>query len=245
MRKITSKKQRKEFYMKKLFTKLIFLILLVVVICLLLPLCKVLILEFGWEPPFPEGYTGGGVVEMPPNSGLEVYLFETYDELMSAVDKLKSRGSTFYERGIINYDEKDFDVKYVMILNAFKSDKIIKYGDDPFDRCVQDVDIINIVFFEDVTIEEFSYSFYGRYDCYRLHRFNDYDLIVNAKNNPDLVECKLDSNEYTIGYGLYINHIRFGGFTYFKDANKDKRTELTEEHFKTIIDSIEFIGFDD
>ena len=226
-------------------TRIISLILTLFILCLLLCSCKIYILKFGWQPPFPEGYTGGGIIDMSPDSGIEIHLLETYDELMSAVDKLKSRGSTFYERGIINYDEKDFDVKYVVILNAFKSDKIIKYGDDPFDRCVQDVDIINLIFFEDVTVEELSYSYVSRYDYYRLYRFDDYDSIVNAKNNFDLVENRLDSNYYTITYDLYINHIPFGGFECIKGTYKDKCTELTEKHFKTIIDSIEFIGFDD
>ena len=219
------------------------LILVFSILFLVLSSCNIHIFELGWDPPFPEGYTGG--LEIHPDSGMEPYVFETYDELMSAVDKLKSHGSTFSEGIILNCEENELDVKYIMILNAFKSDKIIKYGDDPFNRCVKDVDIINLIFFEDVSAEELSYSHLMKYDCYRLFKFCDQDYIGKAKNDPELVEYRTDSDDYSMSYNLYIDEIVLGGFKTYKNEYKDNCTELTEEYFKLIIDSIEFVGFDD
>ena len=229
----------KEKGMKQNLKRLIAIVLIIVMLSVLSS-CKIHIIEFGWTPPFPNGYTGGtGFIQ--PESGIEVYLFETYDELMSAINSLKSHGSTFYERSILNCEEDEFDVKYMLVLNAFQSDKIIKYGDDPFDRCAKDVSITNVIFFEDVTVEELSYSHTMLYDCYVLHKFYNKDSILNAKSNPDMIESELYSDELSVYYRLSIDGQTIGEF----ENNQKNYTELTKEHFEKIIESIEFIGFDD
>ena len=163
---------------------------------------------------------------------------------MSAINILKSHGSTFDEGVIVNCEEDEFDVKYVLVLNAHKSDKIIRYGDDPFNRCVKDAYVTNLIFFEEVTVEELAYSHILAYDCYRLFRFYDYDSIIEAKNTPDNIEYRFLSKDYGISYDLIIDGKAFGGFSSFKTEHDDY-TELTEVHFKKVLDSIEFIGFDD
>ena len=232
--------------MKKIrFYRTVSLLLMVVILCVALSSCKIHIFnfDFGWKPPFPEGYTGGLPVVMD-GTGLEVYLFETYDELMTAVNSLKSHGSTFEDHGIVNCDEKEFDVKYILTLNAFESDKIIKQGEDPFNRRATNVTIRNYIFFEEVSAEELAYSLVDRYDCYSVS-FSDKELVAKAKSNFDLLSLIAAQGQSRLTYTLLVDGKECGKCLSRPDENGEDRTELTEEHIKIVIDTVEFIEFED
>ena len=232
--------------MKKFrFNRAVSLLLMVVILCVALSSCKIHILnfDFNWEPPFPEGYTGGLPVVMD-GTGLEVYLFETYDELMTAVNSLKSHGSTFEDHGIVNCDEKEFDVKYILTLSAFESDKIIKQGEDPFNRRATNVTITSYIFFEAVSAEELAYSSVDRYDCYSVS-FTDKELVAKAKSNFDLLRFVATPVESRLIYILRVDGKECGRCLSRLDENGEDPTELTEEHIKIVIDTVEFIEFED
>ena len=217
--------------MKNHLPKLIAMILASVLMLIALTSCGIYL---GWNPPFPEGYTGG--IGIDPGSPVEPYLFDTYDELVDAVEKLKSKGSTFNKTSIITCEEY-FDIKYLLIINSDKTNKI-KYGDDPFDRCVKDVDISSFVFFEDVSISELSYSHFLMYNNYHFTLSeNDKQLIEEFKLN--LENVKLNNPVHLDGIGYYI---RYNGVLICKMFNSHKDAEeLSNEEIKTIINSIELL----
>ena len=216
--------------MKKTTIKIVSVALVLVLMLITSTSCGV---YFGWNPPFPEGYTGG--IGIDPGSPVEPYLFETYDELKVAVDKLKSNGSTFSNTSIITCEEY-FDVKYLLIINSDKTKKI-KYGDDPFDRCVKDVQISSFVFFENVSISELSYS--------HVLLYNNYRFTLSSNDKLLIEECKfnLDNVKYNPVYLDGISYfIRYNGVTVCQMFNNhEDAEELSDEEIKTIINSIEFL----
>ena len=114
---------------------------------------------------FPEGYTGG--FGIPPGSEIEYYWVETYAEAVEAINLLKSHGSTFLTDNILTYDGDMFDTKYCFAFFGQK-DKII-YGENPYDRWASEIEVLSYAFFEEVSVEEISYSLLKYYDAYSFN----------------------------------------------------------------------------
>ena len=136
-----------------------------------------------FESMFPEGWTGGFGQE--GGHDLELWWVETYEELLIAIEKLNSHGSTFDEDecSIVNYEGDLFDVKYCIFINPdTKGSDRISFGDDPFDRCAINVAIYTWCFFDDVTIDEINYSYVQSYRGFLL-RIKDHFLDNHTQNN--------------------------------------------------------------
>lgn len=119
---------------------------------------------------YPEGYTCGfpNLIRQP-GSELEFWWVETYDECLSAIDLLKSNGSSFVKTAIFTYECDLFDTKYCIKIsgNNINTEKI-KFGDNPFDRKAFDVEITSYAFFDDVSIDEINYGDIENYHVYLL-----------------------------------------------------------------------------
>lgn len=136
----------------------------------------------------PEGYTGGFANEFE-NFGspeMEYYWVETYDECLSAIEKLESHGSKIDKSLIFSYEGELFDTKYCFSFDRDKSDKIA-FGEDPFDRYTEKVSVKAWAFFKDVNIDELIYSDVKNYDGCSFS--GNADGYVNAlSENPNLKE---------------------------------------------------------
>ena len=136
---------------------------------------------------FPEGYTGG--IGINPGFETEYYWVETYEECLSAIELLKSHGSTFVEQPQITYEGDLFDVKYCFkMAHGDKSDKI-EWGENPFDRKSLDVQVNSFVFFDDVEIEDFLYSLITKYNAHMLYAG---DTKIDCEDG----ECSADHYSY-------------------------------------------------
>ena len=135
---------------------------------------------------FPEGYTGG--FGLQPGSPLEYWWVETYEECIDAIELLKSHGSTFKTDYVYACEEDLFDVKYFFItIGNGRHGERIKFGDNPFDRWVYDIQIGTIVFFDDVTIDELVYSYTSRYEAYGIDCGPAYQIAYEESfNTTDL-----------------------------------------------------------
>ena len=170
--------------MKKLLIKSVSLILILFMSAFMMFSCSGKFKEFGDNIAymlghiggkrsnfgFPEGWTGG----FDNNSyGLVVenWWVESFDELLVAINKLKSHGSTFATEQIyLNAYEGDlFDVKYcIRIKPQFNRTEKIKFGDDPFDRYAGEVEIYQWFFFDNVTIDEINYGLARNYRGFEI-----------------------------------------------------------------------------
>ena len=148
---------------------------------------------------FPKGYTGG--LGIPRGSGKEIFWAETFDEVVVGAGLLKEHESTFLGGYIFNCDGEGFDVKYCFIFDHEKD--TITYGDSPYDRWAELVDIRAYGFFTDVTIDELVYSDIGDYE-YVTIEFTEfyYDEYSDEYIDPIFFECRWDDDtmEY---YGSY------------------------------------------
>ncbi len=124
---------------------------------------------------FPEGYTCGFHIQ--PGSPLEYWWVETYEECLLAIEQLKAHGSTFSDDVMFVYEGDSFDTKYCFSFSGEKNE--IKFGDNPFDRYVENVRIDSYAFFDDVTLEELNYSYVSRYEAYR------FGTNLNLQNTQD------------------------------------------------------------
>ena len=188
---------------------------------------------FGKERIFPEGYTGGFGIDY--GSRVEFYWVETYEEAVQAMELLKSHGSTFAKTAIFSYEGDLFDTKYCFKIYGRKAD-YVKFGDNPYDRYAADVEVSSMGFFVDVTIDELVYSSVNNYSFLYFVPSNDFDEL--CQNKPDASfedwECKWDET-HSNGDIYYQNKHLFdiGG------------KHISDECLDAVLNSIEFIGFDD
>ncbi len=152
--------------------------------------------DYGFESMFPEGWTGGFYPDGPHIP--ERWWLETYDELILAVEKLKSNGSTFgidYELSdhyggsiVFDYEGDLFDVKYCITISPDnKGTDKIEFGDDLFDRKATNITVTTWCFFEDVSIDDINYSYVNDYEGFEPYVsadfYNNY-VVDNAAVFP-------------------------------------------------------------
>ena len=144
---------------------------------------------------FPEGYTGGWMIEW--HSTLAYYWVETYEECVAAIEQLKSHGSTFEKKLIFTYEGDLFDTKYCFTIDRKKADKI-KYGEDPFDRYAEDVVVMSVAFYDDVSIDELIFSKIAWYECYSLETGERFEEAY--AENPNVLEGEFETYTKSTDY---------------------------------------------
>lgn len=188
---------------------------------------------FGKERIFPEGYTGGFGIDY--GSRVEFYWVETYEEAVQAMELLKSHGSTFAKTAIFSYEGDLFDTKYCFKIYGRKAD-YVKFGDNPYDRYAADVEVSSFGFFEDVTIDELVYSDINDYSFLYFSPTSDFTKTYADKTEPFVDNLQFEWNETHTGGKIYHgkDHIlNIGG------------KEISDECLDVILNSLEFIGFND
>ena len=183
---------------------------------------------------YPEGYTCGFPYFIrQPGSELEFWWVETYDECLSAINLLKSHGSTFAPNAIFSYEGDLFDTKYCFIFNQPKDS--IKFGENPFDRWAGNVEIKTYAFFEDVSIDELVYSYISQYDVLALNiiRYSDIDKTFDL----DSVTFDRGAKSPTVRVRQNDKHI----FSLTREKEKEE-IDFSDDVAEAIINSMLFIG---
>ena len=102
-------------------------------------------------------YTGGISSDRHFHLEYGVYWLETYEEVLEAVELLKSHGSTI-ERSIgFNCEGELLDVKWCFMYKWSKAEPL-EDGKNFFDRRIDDGEFIWYGFFDDVSIDDFLYD---------------------------------------------------------------------------------------
>ena len=183
---------------------------------------------------FPEGYTGGFGIEKD-DYNTAYYWVETYEECAQAIELLKSHGSTFSKNVIFTYEGDLFDTKYCFMIGRMQSEKI-KYGENPFDRWAEYVEIWSFAFYDDVAIDELIYSYTSEYECTMLHttRYFRNTYIKDPSINSGEFVYEWDGENYMIS-DLKAEYpiLSIGG------CDGDP---IPESHVEAIINSIEIIS---
>ena len=222
--------------------KIIALVLVVILTTLSLSSCARLFSGFFYDHHsdkngyFPDGYTGGYGIEA--GSKAELYWVETYEEAVSAIEKMKSHGSTFLPSAIFSYEGELFDTKYCFVINGWESDKIT-YGEDPFDRKCADVEIRSVAFLSEVTIEELVYGIIYCYPAYELY-IESYDYLEKIRD----LDLSTLSTEWENGYikDAHICYVSDNDARLFRISRVGgiSGDKLSDECINSIVSSIVF-----
>lgn len=181
----------------------------------------------------PEDYTGG--FGIPFGSGIEYYWVETYEECVSAIELLKSHGSTFDKSVFFAYEGELFDTKFCFIMDRRNSDRIA-FGDNPYDRKSVGVSIESCAFFEDVEIDELVYSYISHYNAYAFYMNHDNaDEITEGMLSSEQLRCEF--NSITSKYEIYSGDNMLFGITYLGQEN----AELSDDCINAIIGSLKIV----
>ena len=190
---------------------------------------------------YPEGYTGGfpRFLDQPGFRG-EYWWVETYEECVAAVELLKSHGSTFEKNVIFSYDGELFDTKYLFEICIDQSiyTEQIKFGDDPFDRRADYVQIKSYAFAQSVTIDEINYGNVNDYE------HDNISLIRNKtyENNDICFETiRYEFNEYSNGFYIY-NPSKTELYFSMSDFNYSDNPEKAVECLEAVLNSIVWIN---
>ena len=189
---------------------------------------------------YPEGYTCGFPDSYDPSYfWYEIWWVETYDELIEAIELLKSHGSTFEKTSFFTYDEELFDTKFcITIPNDGDYTDDIKFGDNPFDRKASGVKIESYAFFEDVTIDELNYGNVLDYHIYRTDSeyFEKPDNPTRSKYSFDL--ARFQDSIYT--FIKYDDVILCKLYLCSKDRNG--KEPISDETVWVLIESLKTIN---
>ena len=163
--------------------------------------------DYGFESMFPDDWTGGFFREW--GNDVEYCWVETYDELIVAIEKLKSHGSTFASDAecIVNYDGSLFDVKYCIEISNLTGTEPIVFGEDPFDRFAEKVRIMCWGFLEEVTIDEINYGYVEHMQSFRVFKYDSFaELYPQYKDNIINLERYELASSVEDGYILAVFH---------------------------------------
>ena len=105
----------------------------------------------------PDGYTGGVTYLLKFHQQYDVYWLETYDEVLEAIELLKSHGSTIVRTLGFSYDTELIDSKYCFAFEKEKAEPL-EEGKNFFDRRIDDGWFAWYGFFDDITIDQLMYN---------------------------------------------------------------------------------------
>ena len=105
----------------------------------------------------PKGYTGGLESDLCFHEVYAVYWLETYDEVLAAVELLKSHGSTIKRSMAFNCEGELLDVKFCFLYERSKAQKL-EEGKNFFDRKIDDGEFIWFALYDKVSIDGMMYN---------------------------------------------------------------------------------------
>ena len=133
----------------------------------------------------PKGYTGGAAFDPCFHAEKGVYWLETYEEVLEAIELLKSHGSTVSRSIAFDCEGDLLDVKYCFLYSKSKAEPL-EEGKNFFDRKIDGGEFQWYAFYEDVAIEDFMYyNLVIDYDVMRIKYVGDTWLYRDFENVED------------------------------------------------------------
>lgn len=120
----------------------------------------------------------------------EVYVLDTYEEVLAAIELLESHGSTLKRTLGFNYESDLINSKYLFLCEK-KNAEPIEEGKDFFDRKMDEGGFIWYGFYDDVTCDELVSSWY--YKHYRKLEFSIRGNLNGIENGPILEPDIIDA----------------------------------------------------
>ena len=187
----------------------------------------------------PEGYTGGFTGDYHAHLVYGYYWLETYEEVLEAVELLKSHDSTIKRSIAFDCDDEILDSKFCFRYSRSKAEPL-EEGKNFFDRKIDDCEFMWFAFLEDVTIDELLYSYISWYNYLRIRYIEDQAHHRDFLDIHDTDELTLDW--YLSELGLEpdkVYYIRLNGKIYVDvDCNKGV---IPPEYYQEFANSIVII----
>ena len=117
-----------------------------------------------------------------------LYWLETYEEVLEAVELLKSHGSTIEKTVGFNCEDEIeiFDEKWCFVYQKSKAEPL-EDGKEFFDRKIDDGEFRYFAFKESVTIDELVHRGYHMYDCIYVRQRTPFDPSLDGIESIDEV----------------------------------------------------------
>ena len=135
-----------------------------------------------------DGYTGGLSHFQDFHDEYGLYWLETYEEVLSAIELLKSHGSTIKRSIAFNYDTDLFDIKYCFMYKRSEAESL-EEGKSFFDRKIDGGEFRWFAFYDDVEIDDFIYFKYvSYYNIMEIDYYGDsgidrdFEKVENTEN---------------------------------------------------------------
>ena len=236
--------------MKKATVKIISLILTLVISASVLCGCEIFDAQpdepesgnYNYHDLFPEGYTGG--FRHQPGANIEYWWVETYEECLTAIEFLKSHGSTFVDDTLFTYDGDLFDCKYCFKITGGTTETI-KWGDNPFDRYAERVSLTCYAFLEEVTLDELNHSLVSSYESYFInsdaaHSTYADEITVESISVSEWIkkENPYQENHYKLYKEIYYNEQRivYIGTQFYVEEGTEHELGMTNECINAMIE---------
>ena len=138
-----------------------------------------------------DGYTGGLSDRQAYHHEYEMYWLETYDEVLNAVELLKTHGSIITCSLGFNYDSDVIDSKFCFLFKKENAEPL-EEGKEFFDRKIDDGEFIWFGFFEDITIDDLVYD--------TIVYYLDMMYIRNSDTNYKIVDTIEDVSKLSFDW---------------------------------------------
>ena len=184
----------------------------------------------------PVGYTAGITGDYHAHLVYGYYWLETYEEVLEAVELLKSHDSTILRSIAFDCDDEILDSKFCFKYARSKAEPL-EEGKNFFDRKIDNCEFIWFGFLEDVNIDELLYSYIDRYASVNIWYVKSHRDFADIS---DADELTLDWYLSEIGYepdGSY--YIRLNGEIYV-DVDCHKGV-IPPEYYQEFANSIVII----
>ena len=164
-------------------------------------------------PSRPEGYTGGFPMESHFVSSHEFCWFETYDELMEALNRTRAYGTKIPITPYFDCEEEyGVDIKFCVVI-PWKYTKDLDEGKDCFDQYISEdsLSIDAFVFFDEVSIDELIFSTYSSYSSLHLIQYTATDNFTPPAESDSVNIYPIDDYKlrYAVAYGETVKfHFR-------------------------------------
>lgn len=188
----------------------------------------------------PDGYTGGtDIPRVQLVDFLRSYIivwFETYDELMEAVNLTKSYGTEIATTPYFDVEEYGIDIKFQVLISREMAKANLSNNGSYFAGKIDTIYINNELFFEFVEIPVLEYSYRMLYSGF---------YVVNTPEIPlpeegEKIEISKDSFTNVLGRGSYS--ISYGGEVRFRiEETSSGQEETSAETLEILEQNLKFI----
>ena len=194
-----------------------------------------------------DGYTGGFTRRQSYHDKYEMYWLETYDEVLEAVELLKSHGSTIKCSLGFNCEGEVLDIKFCFLFEKSKAEPL-QEGKNFFDRKIDDGEFGWFGFYEYISIDDLLYEEIYTLDVVHFRDvfsaehtiITDFEIVKTIDNVDNVSFYCGEENDFGLKdirgrfYELFYNGKEFALLEF-------KETKLPFEYHREFLDTFVII----